>query len=238
MRYLYALAAALLFGFTAAPASAQYYGGNGDRGDSIRCESIDGRYNQCRTNGGRAVLGRQISDSPCIEGRSWGNRNGSIWVSNGCRADFYVDGRYGSGNGYGYNQTVRCESRDGRYNRCALPTRGRVVLSRRISSSPCIEGRSWGTDRNSVWVAQGCRADFSVIQMQGGWNYPEYGIGGRIFRCESQDGRYQECEANTRSGVQLIRQLSNAPCIEGRSWGYGRRGIWVAQGCRAEFRSY
>ena len=69
-------------------------------------------------------------------------------------------------------------------------------------------------------------------QWQGG-----YAPGGR-FACESNDGRYVECAANTRAGIQLVRQLSRAPCIEGRSWGYGRAGIWVAQGCRAEFRSF
>ena len=39
-------------------------------------------------------------------------------------------------------------------------------------------------------------------------------------------------------GVQLVRQLSRAACIQGRSWGYGRNGIWVSDGCRAESRTY
>lgn len=128
-----------------------------------------------------------------------------------------------------------------RYNRCSLPGRGRAQLVRQISNSACIEGRSWGSDYGSVWVNDGCRGDFSVMRGNSGWNgggWGDSGTGGRVFRCESNDGRYNECAANTRAGVQLIRQLSNSPCIEGRSWGYGRSGIWVAQGRRAEFRSY
>ena len=50
----------------AMPASAapQYYGSSGD---TIRCESTDGRTRECATDGGRVVLERQISSSACIE---------------------------------------------------------------------------------------------------------------------------------------------------------------------------
>ncbi|HQE08630.1 DUF3011 domain-containing protein [Thermomonas sp.] len=249
MRHLIAVAFTLLAATAAAPASAQYYGGDGYRGNDyrsgrVRCESDDGRYRECPIGDGRATLDRQLSRSACIEGRSWGQNRGRVWVDDGCRADFSVrsyGGGYDNGYGGGYGQSVRCESNDGRYNRCSLPGRGRAQLVRQISNSACIEGRSWGSDYGSVWVNDGCRGDFSVMRGNSGWNgggWGDSGIGGRVFRCESNDGRYNECAANTRAGVQLIRQLSNSPCIEGRSWGYGRSGIWVAQGCRAEFRSY
>lgn len=35
--------------------------------------------------------------------------------------------------------------------------------------------------------------------------------------------------------VRLVHRRSDAPCIEGVSWGYDRRGIWVDRGCRADF---
>ncbi|MBZ0088239.1 MAG: DUF3011 domain-containing protein [Thermomonas sp.] len=229
--------ALLLAGVLAsAPASAQNYGYGNGYDNVIRCESIDGRSNQCYTGGGRAELLRQVSNSPCIEGRSWGQRNDSIWVAQGCRADFRISGRRGYGDYGGYGGVVRCESHDGRYNRCAVPGRGRPELVRQISNSPCVEGRTWGADRDSVWVNNGCRGEFANRYTGGGWG--NSGYGGREFRCESINGRTQECAANVRAGVQLIRQLSNAPCIQGRSWGYGRIGVWVSQGCRAEFRSY
>ena len=243
MRSQIVIAAALFAASAAAPAAAQYYGGDGYRDDIVRCESNDGRTRECPIDGGRVLLERQLSRASCIEGRSWGYGRGSVWVAQGCRADVRVigrggyDGGYGPGNGQGYGNIVRCDSDDGRYNRCAFPGGGRAELVRQVSRAACVEGRSWGSDRGSVWVSQGCRGEFAV-RRGGGWNRPDYGYGGRVFRCESNDGRYVECAANTRAGIQLVRQLSRAPCIEGRNWGYGRAGIWVAQGCRAEFRSF
>ena len=238
----------------AAPQSWQDYGpGSG----VIRCESNDGRMNRCTLPaGGRVVLERQISRGACIEGRTWGQDRGGVWVDDGCRADFrvagygggYNDGYYGGGynGGYGnggYGQTFRCESNDGRTRQCNGIGRGRVQLVKQLSRTACIEGRTWGANGNGVWVSQGCRGEFSMGGGYGGGNYgggyggPDYGMG-RLFRCESSDGRTRECAANTRAGVQLVRQLSRAACIQGRTWGYGRNGIWVSDGCRAEFRSY
>ena len=58
-----------------------------------------------------------------------------------------------------------------------------------------------------------------------------------IVSCNSDGYRERYCPVDTRGGVRLVRQVSNnkGPCIEGRSWGYDRRGIWVTNGCRAEF---
>src|SRR5258706_132688 len=57
----------------------------------------------------------------------------------------------------------------------------------------------------------------------------------QIVRCSSDDGRKQFCQADTRYGVTMVKQVSGAPCQQGRSWGYNDRGIWVDHGCRAEF---
>ncbi|MDR2992161.1 MAG: DUF3011 domain-containing protein [Burkholderiaceae bacterium] len=67
------------------------YGGRGpNRGPVVRCESINGRYRECRTPfRGPAMLVRQLSDTRCIPGRTYGTaRSGRIWVRNGCRGDF------------------------------------------------------------------------------------------------------------------------------------------------------
>lgn len=53
--------------------------------------------------------------------------------------------------------------------------------------------------------------------------------------CESPQNRYQFCNVNTRGGVRLVRQLSSTECRKGDTWGYDDNGIWVDQGCRAEF---
>ncbi|HTL15164.1 MAG TPA: DUF3011 domain-containing protein [Thermomonas sp.] len=237
------LIAAGLLAAAALPASAgpqgwQEYGpGTG----VVRCESNDGRVRECPTGGGRVVLERQHSRAACIEGRSWGQRRGGVWVANGCRADFRVLGYGYGGPGQAYGRDrVRCESNDGRTRHCALDGRGRPQLVRQLSRAACIEGRTWGADRGGVWVTDGCRGEFAAGRgggWGGGYGSGDYGYGGRTFRCESNDGRTRECAANVRAGVRLVRQLSRAPCIQGRSWGYGRNGIWVADGCRAEFRT-
>jgi hypothetical protein len=61
--------------------------------DFVRCESRDNRSRTCamsvgRNNGVRLV--RQLSDTPCIEGRNWGVSRNGVWVSGGCRAEFVV----------------------------------------------------------------------------------------------------------------------------------------------------
>jgi hypothetical protein len=56
-----------------------------------------------------------------------------------------------------------------------------------------------------------------------------------IITCASNDGRRVFCEADTRNGVALLEQHGNAPCRQGSTWGYDRRGIWVDRGCRADF---
>lgn len=70
-------------------------------------------------------------------------------------------------------------------------------------------------------------------------DYPGYPGGGYdgadTVRCESDDERTRHCSADTRGGVRIARRLSDAPCTQGRSWGYDDRGIWVSRGCRAEF---
>ncbi len=54
--------------------------------------------------------------------------------------------------------------------------------------------------------------------------------------CSSQGNRRQLCEVQTQNQVTLVRRLSTAPCVEGESWGFNRRGVWVKDGCSAEFR--
>ena len=57
----------------------------------------------------------------------------------------------------------------------------------------------------------------------------------RQVRCESRDYRQEFCRAETSGGVRLARQLGDAACSQGRTWGTTRSGIWVSNGCRAVF---
>jgi hypothetical protein len=58
---------------------------------------------------------------------------------------------------------------------------------------------------------------------------------GQAITCSSNDGRRHYCGIDTSRGVQLSRQISGSPCIQGQTWGFDRRGVWVDRGCRAEF---
>lgn len=57
----------------------------------------------------------------------------------------------------------------------------------------------------------------------------------RTVTCASESHRTAYCDLDTRGGVQLTRQLSHAGCWQGDTWGYDGRGVWVSNGCRAEF---
>ncbi len=143
------------------------WSGNGQR---IRCESDNGRTRTCAIPARADVrLVRQLSSARCVEGQTWGQDRGGLWVTQGCRGEFEVYGR-GNGGGWGnggnwgnnggnYGRTFRCESDNGRTRNCAVDGR-RVELVRQLSSSACIEGRTWGRDNRGVWVTDGCRAEF------------------------------------------------------------------------------
>ena len=57
----------------------------------------------------------------------------------------------------------------------------------------------------------------------------------RYESCQSRHNNYQYCRTDTQGGVRLQQQLSKSACIQNLSWGYDRGGIWVKNGCRAEF---
>jgi Protein of unknown function (DUF3011) len=53
--------------------------------------------------------------------------------------------------------------------------------------------------------------------------------------CQSSPGGRQQCPADTSSGVVLAKSTGSAPCLLGKTWGYDDTGVWVSDGCSAEF---
>lgn len=201
---------------------------------SVTAESQNNSYRRYNVgNVQRAWVERRLSDAECVANRSWGFDDRGIWVDKGCRADISYtlrDNNLGSRDDW-QERKIRCESKSGRREICEADTARGVTLSKQLSLIDCVRGETWGTDRNGIWVDDGCRAEFIV--------------GGRsvkrpqqesLLRCESTDGRRKFCEADTRGGVSLSRQLSKTDCVEEETWGWDRRGVWVTDGCRAEFR--
>ena len=59
---------------------------------------------------------------------------------------------------------VRIHVKSTDYRRSQKDARNRGVrLVRQTSKSPCVQGRSWGYDRNRIWVDRGCEGDFAYV---------------------------------------------------------------------------
>lgn len=232
-----------VWALAASGAARAQYGGGYD--EVVRCESRDYRQVYCDIDarGGVRIVD-QLSDTACVQGRTWGWDRRGVWVSGGCRADFTADGSRGGGYGNadrGYDDVVRCESRGYAQVYCDADTRRGVRLVNQLSSTACVEGQTWGADRRGLWVRGGCRGEFEMGRggIGGGLplDRPGYAGGGTV-RCESRDNRYRHCPTAIRREAQLVRQLSDNDCVFNRSWGYDRNGVWVDRGCRGEFQVY
>ena len=153
-----------------------------EEGYVIRCQSKRDRDNYCTADTSGGVKLRQVlSSSACVEGDSWGYDRTGIWVRKGCRADFDVPRAYSSGRGWssqrgygryfrdgeqgsadGVAERVLCEARGN--NRVVCPVEGlkNADLVYERSRERCRFNVSWGFDEKSIWVDQGCRAEFLV----------------------------------------------------------------------------
>jgi hypothetical protein len=57
---------------------------------------------------------------------------------------------------------VTCESKKDALKECEMDTRGGVRMVKQLSRADCVEGHDWGVNRYSVWVKNGCRAEFET----------------------------------------------------------------------------
>ena len=205
----------------AEPASAQ---------TTIPCQSA-GAFTTCPVaTGGSVRLQQTLTSARCEYGRTWGFDWNAVWVDRGCGGLFLVNG---SGSGWqsgNWGQRVRCESENGAFMICQLPTYGYVRLVKQLSPAPCIAGNTWGYQADQIWVGNGCRGEFEVGYGDASWQGDL-----RVISCQSNDGRYSRCFTRTDGQVTLVRQLSSTPCVLQRNWGYDLNGVWVNDGCRGEF---
>jgi hypothetical protein len=201
----------------------------------LQCESRNYQYQFCSTGIGisGARLVQQTSQAGCVEGRTWGWDRRGVWVTRGCGGVFEV-GDFRPPPGPPSGTVVNCESRDYQYRFCA--TEGRILnasVARQISRTPCVLGRNWGFRGNGIWVNEGCEADFAIRT-----DYQRYPAAPRpgLTACESHEYRYNFCATGPIRGAQLVEQRSQAPCVQGQSWGWRNDGIWVDSGCEGVFR--
>lgn len=201
-------------------------------GQNLYCASDDGRRNFCRADTNQGVtLIKQRSDAACTQGYSWDYDYRGIWVDHGCRAEFALQPPPDRD-----DRIVSCSSDDGGRRHCKADTRRGVLLVRQRSGSPCEEGRTWGYDEHGIWVDRGCRGDFALEGRDHDRDHDRDEHGStEMVSCSSDDGRRNFCEFEVRGEVRMVKQRSGSPCIEGSTWGYDHRGIWVDRGCRADF---
>lgn len=136
----------------------------------------------------------------------------------------------GPGPGPG-NDTVRCESNDGRSRSCDTPWRGQSYLRRQLSDTRCVGGQTWFSSNGRVTVTRGCRGEFGPANGPG----PGPGGGDTTLRCESNDNRLHSCGSGISGRARLQQQLSNTRCVENANFGVRNGSLWVNNGCRGVF---
>ena len=62
---------------------------------------------------------------------------------------------------------IICESRNRSFSQCRVRTDNQVRLVRQLSRDECRRNRSWGYDRDRIWVDRGCRAEFEFGSNRG-----------------------------------------------------------------------
>ncbi|MET0809227.1 MAG: DUF3011 domain-containing protein, partial [Pseudoxanthomonas sp.] len=128
----------------------------------FRCEAERSQQHYCSVDTRNGItLVKQLSTTPCLQGRNWDYDRHGVWVSHRCRAEF-ISGILPPEPPPARANTIRCESRANRIQRCAADTRHGVRLARVLSSSDCVENRDWGHDDEGIWTINGCRAEFSL----------------------------------------------------------------------------
>lgn len=131
---------------------------------------------------------------------------------------------------------VQCESRNYTYQFCSVDGGVEAIsLVEQRSRAACVQGNSWGWDRRGVWVDRGCEAVFDARIMPPPPAPPP--PTGAMVSCESRNYQQEFCPLpNGVVQVLLATQRSQAPCIEGRTWGWRANAIWVNAGCDADFQ--
>jgi Protein of unknown function (DUF3011) len=220
----------------------------------MTCSSDDGQMHACRVgdNSGIQFL-RQRSDAACVAGQTYGIRRDGVWVTNGCRADFQVNvnGQY-SDNGRAYNQGAY----NGQYSQ--YPDRDRD--NDHDGDDQARERRHHDHDRdaynNGQYGPYNNNGSYNQRGAYGAYNqdstvgvYPGRDRNAQNGPMPKYYGQYQNgistCSSDSGSGqrycqtggafsqVQMTRQ--NGRCSQGQTWGVSSVGLWVADGCSAEF---
>jgi hypothetical protein len=222
-----------------------------DQIKQIDCGSKNFKRQECSVNGAVKVLQllEQKSTTPCVEGDTFGFSNDYVWVDKGCEAKFEVS--FASRSSWWrwlvpspgrHQHRMSCKSKSFTPTTCRVG--GRILslkLRKQKSTSPCTFGTTYGYRGESVWVSDGCEADFEVNFEPGDSSSapPVFGGSGnrkKDVSCESKNYKYRTCGVDGLiEYLQLSKQKSSASCVEGDTFGFSNDYIWVDKGCHGEF---
>ncbi|XP_005091613.2 lectin ADEL [Aplysia californica] len=136
----------------------------------LRVNSLDYKYAESKVNFAALFLNMTVEDqqsaASCDLDNNFGfyNQNSTVWVNNGCQADFnvcYVRGAIRT-------TTINVSSWNYKYSTQILNTlpSATCIYSMQVanqqSAAPCTLGTTFGFMANTMWVRDGCRADFTV----------------------------------------------------------------------------
>lgn len=131
-------------------------------------------------------------------------------------------------------RNVKCESPRNSFWSCYTGARfDQIEVIEQLSAAPCLPGQSFGYERGSVWVDNGCRAVFRLTKFSDA-DSP------RRVHCESRGYGRTDCLVGEYVGVDLFAELSQTACQKDYNWGYepSTGYLWVTLGCRAVFSIY
>jgi len=205
-----ALATGLAAVALASPAFAQ---------TTVRCESKNGARVSCPADTSQGVmLSKQLSSEGCWQNETWGTDAKGIWVSDRCRAEFLV----AAGKGTTATSTTPGST--------AAPAKEEEKKKGGGKKKAIIGGLATAAVVGAI-AAGG--DDHDDDDNDRGYSY---GGDGDTVKCESSKDRRTTCPVGANTNVELVRQLSEADCRRGSTWGTNSDSIWVDNGCRGEFR--
>jgi hypothetical protein len=173
----------------------------------VRCDSNGPRHTCHADTRGGIALRYQYSSQGCWQGDTWGYTASTVWVSNGCKADFSLG---------------------------AVPhAQAQPSQSQGASSGDVLAGVLIGALAGAaISSAVNNNDDRRDDNWDGDYDYDGYR---RRVQCNSDDMGLHRCGVRHIQYAEVARQYSDAACIYGRTWGYDRNYIWVDRGCRADF---
>nr|BAP94527.1 D-galacturonic acid binding lectin precursor [Aplysia kurodai] len=205
--------------------------------DVIRVESWSYKYAEKVVEDASYVLNMTVVDrqsaAACTLGESFGYQKATLWVDDGCRADFnvcYLPAMRTE------CQVLRVESWNYKYAEKTVTGAAlfiNMTVEDRQSEASCDLDKSFGfyNQNSTVWVNHGCRADFNICYVQGTTSTTTINVSSWNYQYATK----MLSSASCIYSMQVANQQSAVPCTLGITYGFVANTMWVDDGCRADF---